>query len=264
VVALATSRKDRLKAFIAELYEYQTSRGVVFRYGLLLFDFATVTYLIITSFVAREPWMESLDHALGVMFAIDFGARQWISNKRFRDLANPMGITEIVVIASLLAPISGQGFAFLRVVRTLRLLRSYVLVRRLRIRYEFFRQNEQAINAALSLIIFMFVMTALVYETQRGINDKINNYVDALYFTVTTLTTTGFGDITLTGTGGKLLAVAIMVFGVSLFLRLIHVLMRPTKVYHKCPHCGLRRHDHDAVHCKACGQIISIEDDGAI
>jgi voltage-gated potassium channel len=105
-------------------------------------------------------------------------------------------------------------------------------------------------------------MTALVYQTQHGINDKITNYVDALYFTVTTLTTTGFGDVTLVGNTGKLLAVAIMIFGISLFLRLVQVVLRPAKAYFPCPTCGLRRHDHDAVHCKACGTVLNIPDDG--
>ena len=34
---------------------------------------------------------------------------------------------------------------------------------------------------------------------------SIAHYLDALYFTVTALTTTGFGDITLPGTTGRLI-----------------------------------------------------------
>ena len=45
-------------------------------------------------------------------------------------------------------------------------------------------------------------MTGFVYETQHAHNPQIANYADALYFTVTALTTTGFGDITLPGTPG--------------------------------------------------------------
>ena len=61
-------------------------------------------------------------------------------------------------------------------------------------------------------------MTGVVYETQHRINPNITNYADALYFTVTALTTTGFGDITLPGTLGRLITVVIMIFGVTLFL----------------------------------------------
>jgi hypothetical protein len=46
--------------------------------------------------------------------------------------------------------------------------------------------------------------------TQYKSNPLIANYVDALYFTITCLTTTGVGDITLRGTSGRLLSVIIM------------------------------------------------------
>ncbi|MFN9335447.1 MAG: potassium channel family protein, partial [Alphaproteobacteria bacterium] len=107
-----------------------------------------------------------------------------------------------------------------------------------------------------------FVMTAVVYESQRAINPKIADYADALYFTVTALTTTGFGDITLEGKFGKLLSVFIMICGVTLFLRLAQALFRPRKVRFPCPSCGLQRHDPDAVHCKACGTRLAIPDEG--
>ncbi|HMB77854.1 MAG TPA: potassium channel family protein, partial [Kiloniellaceae bacterium] len=93
-------------------------------------------------------------------------------------------------------------------------------------------------------------------------NPDINHYLDALYFTVTTLTTTGFGDITMTDTFGRVLAVIIMVVGVSLFLRLIQTIFRPPKVLYPCPDCGLKRHDPDAVHCKHCGHVLNISTEG--
>jgi len=73
-------------------------------------------------------------------------------------------------------------------------------------------------------------MTALVFVLQFEDNPDIDGYIDALYFTVTTLTTTGFGDIILTGNLGRLLAVFIMVAGVALFLRLAQTIFRPQKL----------------------------------
>ena len=106
-------------------------------------------------------------------------------------------------------------------------------------------------------------MTALVFVLQAGSNAGITDYVDALYFTVATLTTTGFGDIVLSGPMGKLLSVFIMLIGVALFLRLAGAIFRPTKVKYTCPECGLNRHDIDAVHCKHCGEGLKIETSGA-
>jgi voltage-gated potassium channel len=105
-------------------------------------------------------------------------------------------------------------------------------------------------------------MSGIVYASQYGRNPGINNYVDALYFTVTALTTTGFGDITLQGAFGRFISIVIMILGVTLFLMLIRVLLRPTKVRFRCPTCALLRHDGDAVHCKACGTILQIPDEG--
>jgi voltage-gated potassium channel len=112
--------------------------------------------------------------------------------------------------------------------------------------------------------VFLFVMTGIVYETQHWANPDIRNYVDALYFTVTALTTTGFGDITLRGTTGRLISVVIMIFGVTLFLRLLRSLLQPHKVRFSCPACGLQRHEADAVHCKACGKVLNIPDEGNV
>jgi len=75
--------------------------------------------------------------------------------------------------------------------------------------------------------VFIFVMTGIVYETQHRTNAGIHNYADALQFTMTALTTTGFGDITLPGTPGRLITVAIMIFGVTFFLNLSRLLFSP-------------------------------------
>ena len=135
---------------------------------------------------------------------------------------------------------------------------------RLRIDSPFFRRNEDVIFAVTNLAVFIFVMTGIVYETQKFRNDEIRNYADALYFTVTALTTTGFGDITLPGTVGRLITVVIMIFGVTLFFNLARALISPNKVRFPCPACGLQRHDADAVHCKACGTLLNIPDEGAV
>jgi voltage-gated potassium channel len=253
------SMKTRLRT----LYEGGGATAYAFRYGLLAFDLFTITFLIVSSFFRPSLITETIDVVIGIGILLDFAARLWISKHRLKDLIHPAGIADIIVIGSLLAPVVGEGLAFLRAVRTLRLLRSYQLLIRLRGDFAFFRRNELTIFSAINLLIFIFVMTALVFETQHRVNPAISNYADALYFTVTALTTTGFGDITLPGTGGRILSVAIMIFGVSLFLRLIQVLFRAPKVNYECPDCGLNRHDADAVHCKHCGRVLHIGSEGA-
>jgi voltage-gated potassium channel len=251
-----------LRIRLRTLYEGAGEASDRFRYALLAFDLLTVTWLVVSSFLERGAHHTSIDRSIGLVFLADFLVRLWISRKPLKDVFSFWGIADILVIASLLFPIWGEGLAFLRVLRLFRVFHSPQTLDQLRDDIPGFRRHETTIRAALNLMIFIFAMTALVYQTQVSVNDKITNYVDALYFTVTTLSTTGFGDITLVGNTGKLLSVAIMIFGISLFLRLVQVVLRPPKAHFPCPTCGLRRHDHDAVHCKACGTVLNIPDEG--
>jgi len=254
----ASSLRERIRL----LYHGRSLTAHRFRYALLAFDILTILFIVGTSFIPREPWIEYLDVIFGVVILADFCARIWVSPHPVREFGHPATWADMVAIFSFLAPIVGEGLGFLRILRTLRLLHTYQLVSRLRADSTFFRRNEEAISAVINLIVFVFIMTGIVYETQHWRNPAIANYVDALYFTVTALTTTGFGDITLQGSLGRLTAVVIMIFGVTLFLRLLQTLLRPQKVRFPCPECGLQRHEADAVFCKACGTRLNIPDEG--
>ncbi|WP_245416940.1 ion transporter [Undibacter mobilis] len=249
---------------LQQLYEGATPAAYRFRYALLAFDIGTILFIVGTSFIARERWVETCDIVFGLIILIDFAARLFISDRRWRDLMHPATWADIAAIVSFLAPIVGEGAGFLRILRTLRLLRSYRLLAQLRADSGYFRRYEEVIFAVINLAVFIYVMTAVVYETQYPVNKEVANYADALYFTVTALTTTGFGDITLPGTTGRLITVAIMIFGVTLFFNLARALISPNKVRFACPDCGLQRHDADAVHCKACGRTLNIPDEGHV
>src|SRR5215216_1199612 len=257
-MSFATFRKS-----VRHLYEGATPEGIRFRYALLAFDIVTVLFIIATSFLPSNDVTETLDVLFGVVILADFAARLLVSRHRLRDFTHFSTWTDMVVIISFLAPLAGEAGGFLRTLRTLRLLRDYQMVARLRIDSSFFRRNEEVIFAVANLAVFIFVMTGIVYETQKSHNNQIAHYADALYFTVTALTTTGFGDITLPGTIGRLITVVIMIFGVTLFLNLARALLAPAKVRFPCPICGLQRHDSDAVHCKACGTVLNIPDEGS-
>ncbi|MBU2582011.1 MAG: potassium channel family protein [Alphaproteobacteria bacterium] len=233
-----------------------------FRYGILAFDIFTILFFIGSSAYEYELWVLIADAVIAVFIAVDLGLRWWIAFDRRRFLLQPATWADLIVILSLLAPALLGNFLFLRVLRALRLLRSYRVLADLRQEFGFFRRNEEVIQSSINLLVFVFVMTALVYVTQHTTNPGIANYIDALYFTVTALTTTGFGDITLQGTGGRLLSVMILLLGVALFLRLVQTVVRPVRTIHECPDCGLTRHDTDAVHCKHCGRVLHITTTG--
>jgi len=257
-----SSSAGRQLARLRHLYESRTTDANRFRYGLLAFDLVTIAFVVLTSFVSRNEVVEWLDVVFGLIILADLIARMAVSRNRLRDIIHPATWADTASIVSFLAPLVGEGVGFLRVLRTLRLLRSYQLIARLRSDFAYFRIHEEMILATTNFVVFVFVMTGFVYETQHSTNPQVANYADALYFTVTALTTTGFGDITLPGTLGRMISVVIMIFGVTLFFGLARAILRPNKVRHRCTRCGLLRHEPDAIHCKACGELLDIPDEG--
>ena len=253
-----------LRERLQGLYFGDDRRARRFRYGLIVFDVVTIAVFLVSSFAHERWWMIPLDLVIAFVLLVDFAARLYAERERMRHLLSLATVADLIVIVSLLLPFFIENLAFLRIARALRLLRSYHLLRDLRQDSAWFRNNEDIIQRSVSLGVFIFVVTSVVYVTQHLINPQISNYVDALYFTITTLTTTGFGDITPKDPGGRLLAIVIMLVGVSLFLRLLQAIFRPNKVRFECPDCGLMAHDIDAVHCKHCGRILHIRDEGAV
>ncbi len=251
-----------LVGLLRNLHYGTSNLGLRARGAMLVFDLMTITYFVVSTFYPHEGWVVTADLVLGALLALELGSRVVAAPDRLAFLTSPMAIVDLLIIASLLAPALAGSFVFLRVLRALRLVRMFYVLRELRGRFAFLARREEVTTSAMNLLVFIFVVTAVVYELQVDINPDITNYIDALYFTIATLTTTGFGDITLVGSTGRLLAIVIMIVGVSLFLRLAQAIFRPTKVRYECGVCGLARHDPDAVHCKHCGHTLHIVTEG--
>ena len=255
---------NELHRIIELLYTGHSQRARRFRYGLIGFDALTIVYFIMTMALPATPIVMALNATLGVLILVDISARLWISKNRRRELTRIYTMADIIVVASLLlAPLFTGNLMFLRALRGLRLIHAYHLLRDLRRESLFFSRHEDAILAAVNLFVFIFVTTSLVFMLAFEEDAGPSGYVDALYFTVATLTTTGFGDITMKTPGGKLLSVFIMVVGVALFVQLARAIFQPSKIKHKCTNCGLSRHEPDAIHCKHCGETLKIETEGS-
>lgn len=258
-----TPRRN-LPAVLREYYYGSSPAARRFRYVVLVFDVVVITFFIVTTFTGTSAHYQAVDIAIGVVLAADLITRLAISPRPWAMIARPGFVIDLVVIVALFGSALVPNLDMARVLRMLRVLRSYRLLAELRVDFPWFRKHEEVIESGLNLFVFVFVTTALVFVVEGPANPAVGSFLDALYFTIATLTTTGFGDITAIGPWGRVLAIGIMVFGVGLFLRLIQAVFRPAKFMYECPRCGLERHDIDAVHCKHCGEIINIPSQGAV
>ena len=165
--------KEKLRFY----YEAEHPRAHLFRYGLLAFDITTVLFIVISSFFERTFLLEVVDLLFGMVILADFAARFYISRNRWQDLRHPATWADVVAIFSFLIPMAGEGAAFLRALRTVRLLQTYEILVRLRADSAWFRRNEDLTITLIHLVVFLFVMSGLVYELQRWINPQISRII---------------------------------------------------------------------------------------
>lgn len=229
-----------------------------FQFGLLIFDVLTVLSFLVLTFTEHTLWVDVFDAVLGFLLLAEVVARGLVSYNRQKFWRRPTTILDLVIVCSLLMPGMVGSFAFLRVLRVVRLVRAVPFLRDLPKRHLWLVEKSEVIRSSANLFIFVFLASAVVYEAQAGWNPDINTFIDALYFTVTTLTTTGFGDVTLVGDSGRLLSVVIMIVGISLFVKLAQSIVRPARIYFPCETCGLDHHEPDARFCKRCGTPIEL------
>ena len=257
------TRAERIRKRLDQLYHGRSKAGLRFRIGLLAFDLIVIGSYIFGSVMEMPHGFFFLDLALAVILFADLTARWLISDSaRAFFTKNPFHWADMIVILSLIAPLVFGDFAFLRVLRALRVARSYHVLKELRDDSRFFRRNEDVIQRSVNLFVFVFIVSGTVHALQKDINPAISTWLDALYFTMSALTTTGFGDIVLVGISGRWLSIAILVVGVGLFLHLLQSVFQPRKVRQKCESCGLLLHEPDAIHCKHCGAEMAIETEG--
>lgn len=249
-----------LRRRLRALYHGRSATALRFQWAVVAIDFVIIIFFLITPMIGSHFSYLWLDYLIATLVAADLAARCLASRDARRWLRQPDVWIDLIVLGTLLAPLWLANLSFLRALRLWTLSRTDVVWRPLR--KHGLGEWEDVTRATIRLVTFLFVFTGFVYTSFANRAPGINSYIDALYFTVATVTTTGFGDVTLPGPWGKLTSVVAMVAGISLFVQLAQSIFRPRKVTYQCPECALMRHDPDAVHCKACGHILMIPDEG--
>lgn len=63
----------------------------------------------------------------------------------------------------------------------------------------------------------IFLVSYLFFLLEHGSNPKVERYMDALWWSFATATTTGYGDITPVTDAGKILSICLMLAGLAMF-----------------------------------------------
>jgi voltage-gated potassium channel len=250
-------RSHRFRSRVRALYFGHTQSAVRFQGVLLVLDILIIGFFVLSQFILEQRWFWMVDAGIATFLTVDLLARLYAFGTLRRWLKYPTTWIDLVVLATLFFPSVLYNWGFLRI------LRLWTLVHSERFWNVLARGKwddtyvEELSKAITTLVVFVFLAAGVTQALFLGDHPKLNNFVDAMYFVVTSLTTTGYGDITLDTAGGRLFTIGLMIAGISLFFSVAQKAFAPEKKLVRCTVCGADRHDTDARHCKVCGAALT-------
>lgn len=179
----------------------------------------------------REHWFKALELVFAVVFSAEYLARLWVSvenprcgggwSGRVRYALTPAALTDLlVVIVSLVGAFGAPAF-LLRLVRLARILRLAKLGRMSRAwtliaEAVGSRRYELILTTALAGIVLLVTATALYLVEGSGQPAEFGSVPRAMWWSIVTLTTIGYGDVYPVTALGKVFAgiTAVLAIGI--------------------------------------------------
>jgi voltage-gated potassium channel len=203
------------------------------------------------------------DRVSVIIFTIEYVLRVWSSNHeekykkpfwgRLKYMASPSALIDLIaILPSYLHAIIGLDLRILRMLRLLRFLRLFRLTAYMKSAHmitNIFKKRKSELGLSFILAIFLIIIAScIMYFAEHLTPDsKFTSIPATIYWSVVTLTTTGYGDVVPLTHIGKIMASIIMLSGVAFFALPAGIItagfleeFRNTRKRgsHTCPHCG--------------------------
>ncbi len=241
------------------------------------FDLALIWLIVLSVFAVMLETVASIRADYGrilraaewmftVLFTIEYVLRLISVKRAWRYAVSFFGIVDLVAILptylSLLLP-GGQALLVVRALRLLRVFRvlklahhvkeAAVLMRAMKAsRYKF----TVFIATVITLVIIMGSLIYLIEGAEHG----FTSIPRSIYWAIVTITTVGYGDIAPQTNIGQVVAAIAMLMGYAIIAvptGIVTVeLGRQSRLEvstQVCRSCAREGHEADAVHCKFCG-----------
>ena len=262
------SLREQLSFYLEDV---ETLPGRVINFsitGLVLISsaiFVAETYPLPTALKQQLDWLEN---GILLIFVVEYVLRWWCAEQKLKHLCSLYAIVDLVAILPFL--LGAANIGFLRIFRWFRILRLLRFMGGKTI-FGYVSGEDGAIFTRIifTFVSIVFVYSGLIYQVEHPLNGQaFNTFLDAIYFSVSTISTAGFGDITPHSQMGRFLTVLMILTGVVLIpWQLGDLIKRLVKTADQivvdCPDCGLALHEADARCCRVCGtRLPSGEDEG--
>jgi voltage-gated potassium channel len=204
-----------------------------------------------------------------VLFTIEYFLRLYSVGRPLSYATSFFGIVDLLAILPTYLSIFFPGTQYLLVIRILRVLRIFRVLKLVQYLGEA-RLLLQALRASRRKIA-VFLLTVLVLVVIFGslmylIEDPSSGFTSipkSIYWSIVTLTTVGYGDISPQTDLGQTIAAVIMIIGYGIIAVPTGIVtVELSQAFKKqlstqaCPECSAEGHDNDAKYCKDCGSLL--------
>jgi len=193
----------------------------------LLIFYSLISYFCELEFAGTENSREGYlfflwsERIVAGIFTIEYLLRWFYSKEKWKYLTSPIGFVDLVSVAPFYI-----GFfvapSFLRLIRTLRILRLFKIYRyndALKSFIASFAMVKKELQIiGIAILVLVFVSATAEYEFERVAQPEMfSKYSDALWWSLITLTTVGYGDMFPITVGGRITALVTLALGLGIF-----------------------------------------------
>jgi len=161
------------------------------------------------------------ERVVAVIFTIEYFVRWFFAPNRKKYPITPMAVVDLVAVLPFYIGFM-VDLRVLRLIRTLRILRLAKLYRYNEALKSFItsftRIKEELKVIGVAIIFLVFLSATIEFEFERQAQpESFSRYSDAVWWSIITLTTVGYGDMFPVTVGGRITAVLTLVVGLGIF-----------------------------------------------
>ena len=163
-----------------------------------------------------------------VIFSTEYCARIWVAAskvddgasefaRRLRYILSPNGLVDLIAILPNLLEYAGFGLdlRWVRILRLLRLLKISHYTPAFTTLFDVLREERYPLSATLYLLLVaMFFSSAALYVLEGELQEGFRSIPDAMWWSIITLTTVGYGDVSPVSALGKVVGALTAIMGV--------------------------------------------------
>ncbi len=263
--------RDELREII---FEAETPAGKGFDIGLLLAIVLSVVAVLLESVAGIRAQYGSLlrtaEWLFTILFTVEYILRLICVGRPLYYAFSFFGLVDLLAIVPTYLSVLMPGAQSLIVIRALRLLRVFRVMKLVHFVGEAQMLREAMRDSSRKIVVFLgtvltlvLIIGALMYLIEGEANG-FTNIPLSIYWAVVTMTTVGYGDLAPATVIGRMLASVVMIIGYGIIavptgivtVELASATRRRSVTTKTCPQCATEGHDLDAKHCKHCGALL--------